>query len=154
MRLLASVWLVLCIAASACSTHGSSVASSVRTTPSGSPLAQASGQLDAEVPMPSGFPSDFPIYTGARLTAGASFTSSGQIAWGMEWETLDPVAKVQAFYAKQLNQGDWTISFTGSSNGAFAATFSRRSNSHVDGTLASNSDSGVTKILLSLIYPA
>jgi hypothetical protein len=127
--------------------------SSVRTSPTGSPLAQASGQLDAEVPMPPGFPSDFPIYTAARLTAGASFTSSGQVAWGMEWETLDPVAKVQAFYAKQLNQGDWTVSFTGNSNGAFAATFSRKSNSHVDGTLASNSDSGVTKILLSLISP-
>lgn len=153
MRLLPSAFLVVCIAVSACSTHTTSVASSVRTGSTGSPLAQASGQLDAEISMPPGFPSDFPIYTGARLTAGASFTSSGQIAWGMEWETLDPVARVQAFYAKQLNQGDWTISFTGNSNGVFAATFSRKSNSHVDGTLASNSDSGATKILLSLMYP-
>jgi hypothetical protein len=129
----------------------SSVSSGGRET--GSPLASASGQLDAAVPMPSGFPADFPIYPGSRLTAGASFTSSGQLAWGMEWETLDAVAKVQAFYATKLEQGDWTITFKGSSGGSFAATFTRKSNSHVDGTLAGNSDTGVTKILLSLIYP-
>jgi len=119
-----------------------------------SPLARPSGHLDAEVDMPPGFPADVPIYTKARLTAGASFLSSGQVSWGMEWETLDSVAKVQAFYAAKLNQGDWTITITGSSVGAFGATFSRKSNPHVLGTLASNGASGVTKILMSLIAPA
>jgi hypothetical protein len=104
--------------------------------------------------MPPGFPADVPIYTKARLTAGASFLSSGQVSWGMEWETLDSVAKVQAFYAAKLNQGDWTIKITGSTVGAFGATFSRKSNPHVLGTLASNGASGVTKILMSLIAPA
>ena len=56
--------------------------------------------------MPPGFPSDLPIYPKARLTAGASFVSSGQVSWGMEWETLDSVAKVQAFYTDKLNQGE------------------------------------------------
>jgi len=104
--------------------------------------------------MPPGFPSDVPIYPKARLTAGASFVSSGQVSWGMEWETLDSVAKVQAFYSDKLHQGDWTISVTGSGSNTFAATFSRKSNSHVLGTLASNGSSGVTKILMSLIAPA
>ena len=103
--------------------------------------------------MPPGFPSDVPIYPKARLTAGASFVSSGQMSWGMEWETLDSVAKVHAFYADKLKQGDWRISVTGTGSGTFAATFSRKSNSHVLGTLASNAASGVTKILMSLISP-
>ena len=103
--------------------------------------------------MPPGFPSDVPIYPKARLTAGASFVSSGQVSWGMEWETLDTVAKVQTFYADKLSKGDWTITVTGSGANAFAATFSRKSDSHVMGTLASNGASGVTKILMSLIAP-
>jgi len=103
--------------------------------------------------MPADFPTDFPIYPAARLTAGASFTSSGQVAWGMEWETLDSVAKVQAFYAKQLGQGEWTVKFSNNSADSFAATYARKADSHAGGTLAANSTSGVTKILLTLVLP-
>ena len=144
---------VLLVAACSIAPGGGAASSARGSTPSGTPLAKASGGLGAQVPMPPDFPADVPIYTGARLTAGASFTSSGQTAWGMEWETLDSVAKVQAFYAKQLNQGDWTVHFTDSSGGSFAATYARKSNSHVGGTLAANSTSGVTKILLTLVSP-
>jgi hypothetical protein len=120
--------------------------------PTGSPLAKASGQLDAEVPMPAGFPTDLPVYPKARLTAGASFTSTGQVAWGMEWETTDDPGKVQAYYAKQLSQGDWTLAVSNQTNGAvYAATFARKSNSRETGTLAINSDAGVTTIALSLL---
>jgi hypothetical protein len=133
---------------------GSTAAATPSTSagPTGSPLARASGQLDAEVPMPAGFPADLPVYPKARLTAGASFTSTGQLAWGMEWETTDDPAKVQAYYAKQLSQGDWTLTVNNQTNGAaYAATFARKSNSHDKGTLAINSDSGVTTIALSLL---
>jgi len=37
---------------------------------------------------------------------------------------------------------------------SFAATFSRKSNSHEVGTLVADSGSGVTKILMSLISPS
>jgi hypothetical protein len=125
---------------------------SASASPTGSPLAKASGQLDAEVPMPAGFPPDVPVYPKARLTAGASFTSTGEVAWGMEWETTDGSSKVQAYYAKQLNQGDWTLTVNNQTNGAaYAATFARKSNSHETGTLAINSDSGVTTIALSFL---
>ncbi len=130
---------------------GLPAASSSRT---GSPLAPASGQLDAEVPVPQGFPSDIPIYKKARLTAGASFTSNGQVAWGMEWETLDSFAAVQAFYVKQFSQGDWSLTISSNAAGAFAATISRKSNPHVTGTLAIDKDRGLTKILLSLVSPS
>ena len=101
--------------------------------------------------MPPGFPSDIPVYPGARLTAGASFTSSGQVTWGMEWETLDSIDKVRAFYAQQLARADWTINFSGTASGAFSAVFQRKSNSHSTGILGADGSSGVTKISLSFL---
>ena len=100
--------------------------------------------------MPAGFPPDVPIYTGARLTAGAAFAANGQTTWGMEWETLDAVDKVQAYYAGKLNQGDWTVQITGVVSGAFSATFSRKSNSKFGGILGAAGASGMTRISMSL----
>lgn len=153
MRALACALVAAGLAATACSLHQpqSSAASGAGTR---TPLAPASGGLDAEAAAPPGFPADFPIYPHARLTAGASFASNGQVAWGMEWETLDAESKVQAFYSKRLNQGDWTTSTTAEGNNAFTAKFTRRSNSHAGGTIAANMDSlPATKILVSLVYP-
>ena len=101
--------------------------------------------------MPSGFPSDVPIYPGSRLTAGAMFSSSGQTTWGMEWETLDGVDKVQAFYSNKFTQGDWAVSFKGTSNGSFSAIFTRKSNSKDGGLVGAGSAQGVTTITLSLV---
>lgn len=140
-----------CLMTAACSLSQGS--SSNSPSPSGSPLATA-GQLDAQVPMPPSFPGDVPIYPKARLTAAAGFPSSGPTSWGMEWETLDSVSKVQAYYAQNMNKGDWTIRFTTQSSDSFAATFARKSDSHINGTLSSNSSNGVTKILMSLLSPS
>jgi len=99
--------------------------------------------------MPAGFPADIPIYQGARLTAGATFSANGQTTWGMEWETLDSLDKVQAFYSSKLSQGDWNIQFSGTANGSFSAVFNRKSNTSAAGILAADASSGVTKISLS-----
>ena len=103
--------------------------------------------------MPLGFPTDVPVYPKARLTAGALFASNGQNAFGLEWETTDAAKAVQEFYAKQLSAGDWTLTVVATPpNGeAYAATFASKSNSHETGTLALNSDAGVTTISLSLL---
>ena len=155
MRRLACACVFVILASSACSLHqSSSAATGVRTGPVGSPLAPASGALDAEVAMPAGFPADFPIYPHSRLTAAAHFASPGQVAWGMEWETLEAQAGVQAFYTKQLNQGDWALTVTSTPTGQFAGSFTRKSDKNVDGTIAANADAGLTKILVSLVYPA
>ncbi len=142
----------LCLVTAACSL--SSGSSSNSPSPSGSPLARASGQLDAQVPSPPSFPGDVPTYPKARLTAAAGFPSSGPTSWGMEWETLDSVSKVQAYYAQNMSKGDWTITFATKSSDSFAATFARKSDSHINGTLSSNSANGVTKILMSLLSPS
>jgi len=52
--------------------------------------------------MPNGFPSDFPVYTGARLTAAKQVLANGQTTWGVVWETLDGVDQVQSFYVSLL----------------------------------------------------
>jgi len=140
----------------ACGGGGGTTASSTRThlgTAEPSPLARPNGQLDAEVAVPSGFPGDVPVYTKARLTAGAIFKSSGQVSWGMEWQTLDSVGRVQAFYADKLNQGDWSITFTNKATSTFSATFTRKSNSSVQGTLAGGTGSGITRISMTLVVP-
>jgi hypothetical protein len=133
--------------------HAASTASATASAgPQGSPLAKASGTLDAEVPMPAGFPTDVPVYPKARLTAGASFTSPGQVTWGMEWETTDDPNKVKAFYAKQLTLGDWALTVSSAGSGPiFAGTFARKSNAHETGTIAVNADQGVTMIDLSFL---
>ncbi|HEY4914940.1 MAG TPA: hypothetical protein VIJ91_13595 [Candidatus Dormibacteraeota bacterium] len=146
----ALVFVVILVAASACRVPGSSAGSTPPATPSSRVTPSPAGTLDAPVPMPAGFPPDVPIYEGARLTAGAAFAANGQTTWGMEWETLDTVDKVQAFYTSKLAQGDWTIKVVGGAAGVFSATFSRKSNSKVTGALGVDGSSGVTKISLSL----
>lgn len=134
---------------------GSKASSPTVAATKGTPLAKDSGQLDAEVSPPAGFPTDVPVYPGARLTAGAAFTSNGQVAWGMEWETLDPPAKVRAFYEGQFAKGDWVLSKPDASNpGQYTATIGRKSNSHATGTLAIIDDAGITMIALSLLSAA
>lgn len=148
----ALVLLAVAALLAACSVGGSNTATG---TPSGSPvpspLAGPSGKLNAEVPMPAGFPADVPVYPNSRLTSGAAFVSSGQASWGMEWETLDAASKVQAYYASKLAEGDWTIKFSDTSATAFAAMFQRKSTTTVSGTLAASTVDGLTRILMSLV---
>jgi hypothetical protein len=151
MRLAACAAFVLCAGFVGCTFGSASPATGART--SGSPLAKATGQLDAQVPMPANFPPDMPIYTGARLAAGASFESPGQVAWGMEWETLDPLSKVKSYYEKEMAKGDWSVTFSSMADNKFTATFARKSNSHAKGTLVGDSGSGLTKILMSFTSP-
>jgi hypothetical protein len=143
------------VGASACRLPGSSTGSTASSSRQASSKATPSpvGPLDAAVPTPAGFPADVPVYTGARLTAGAAFSANGVTTWGMEWETLDSVDKVKAFYTSKLGQGDWTIQFSGAANGTFSATFSRKSNSKFAGILGADGSSGVTKISMSLAGP-
>jgi hypothetical protein len=145
------VAVVIAFAASACTIGGASSAQSAQPSAS-SPFTSASPtpKLDPKVALPAGFPADVPIYTGARLTSAAAFTSNGQSTWGMVWETFDSVDKVTAFYTAKLNQGDWTVTFSGTASGAFSAVFARKSNSKVGGILGADSSSGLTKISLAL----
>ncbi len=146
-RALPAVFLALAIlVAAGC---GGTTSTSSRSTPSAK--SSPGGKLDPAVAMPAGFPSNFPIYPGARLTQAGNFTSNGKTTWALEWETLDTVDKVQAFYADKLNKDPWTISFSGSSNGQYSAVFAPKKNSNAGGILGVSSTFGVTKISLALV---
>lgn len=134
----------------ACGASTSTSSSTSHSSPQASSSPTSGGGLDPKVSMPSGFPSDFPIYPGARLTSAGSFTSSGTTNWGVLWETADGADKVSAFYTTKLNQGDLMISFSGSANGTFTAIFNRKSNSKVAGLLGVDASRGFTIISLAL----
>jgi hypothetical protein len=138
------------LAGSACALTPTSNSLSSGTPAASSSRAGGGVNLDPEVPMPGTFPSDMPIYSGARLTSAINFGSNGTTTWGMEWETVDGVDKVQTFYTARLAEGDWSLSFPTSADGAFSATFNRKSNSKVGGILGINASSGITKISLAL----
>lgn len=137
-------------AASACGSSSTSTGSKSSPHASSAGSSSGNGKLDAGVPMPQGFPADFPIYPGARLTSASNFTSGGQTTWAMVWETLDGVDKAQSFYTDKLNSGDWTIGVSGSTNGEFSGIFSRKSDSTVGGILSIDGSTGVTKITVAL----
>ena len=106
--------------------------------------------------MPTGFPSDFPIYPGARLTQAGKFASNGATSWGMGWQTLNGPSKVQQFYVGKLDSGDWRVvshSGTATATTSYSATFRRRSDGRTTGTLRVAFSGGVTKISLVLTTP-
>lgn len=101
--------------------------------------------------MPAGFPADFPIYPGSRLTAAGKFASNGQTNWGMEWQTVDGRDKVRAFFVAKLDAGDWALlTHSGTVNTSFMATFRRKSDAKTTGNLGVAVNGGITKISLVL----
>jgi hypothetical protein len=145
--------LVLVTAAACGGGNTANATTKASSSPSASPTPTPAGKLDAAVTMPNGFPSDFPVYTGARLTAAKQVLANGQTTWGVVWETLDGVDQVQSFYVSKLNQGDWTLTYNGSSSGTFSAIVSRKSNEKDAGILTVESESNVTHIALALGVP-
>lgn len=148
VRLILGVMLTLAlVVGSAC---GASTSSSTSNPSPQVSTALGGVKLDPQVSMPSGFPSDVPIYPGARLVSASTFASNGTSTWSMTWQTVDSVDKVQAFYTAKLAQGDWTLSFSGSSNGSFSALFNRKSNSNVGGIMGVGTNVGITEITVEL----
>jgi hypothetical protein len=145
--ILGVIFSLALVIAAACGS--STPASSSNSSPAES--GSSAGNLDPQVSMASGFPSDVPIYPGARLTAGASIKTGGMIDWDMTWETVDGADKVQAFYTAHFNQGDWTISSSGTiADGSFSLIFIRKSNSNAGGNVGVANSNGITMITLKM----
>ena len=85
------------------------------------------------VPLPSGFPSDFPAYSGGTVSA-ASSPKSGE--FDVTWSTSDQGGKLFAYYQAQLATGDWAVQgIAGDSAKGGLIDFSRKSNSSFGGTI-------------------
>ena len=145
--------LVLVTAAACGGANTASVVVKATPTPSASASPSPAGALDAAVAMPNGFPSDFPVYPAARVTAAKQVLANGQTTWGVVWETVDGVDLVQAFYVRKLNEGDWTLTYNGSASGTFSAIVSRKSNQKDAGILTVETEANVTHIALALGVP-
>ncbi len=59
--------------------------------------------------LPEGFPQDFPVYPGAKLTS--SWTAGGESSKGTSvvWESDDATSKVADFYKSELVAKGWKI---------------------------------------------
>ena len=101
--------------------------------------------------MPSGLPTDFPVYAGAQLTAACAVPASGSTTWSVEWQTTAKLDSIQAFYVSALDKNDWVLlAYSGDINTRFSATFQRSSNANAKGSLNVTNDTGPTKIALTL----
>jgi hypothetical protein len=154
--LIAVLLLLASVAVAACGSS-SPASSSSNNSSNSSPAAGASSksstaQLDPAVSVPSSFPTDFPVYSGARPTEEVVLAANGSTSWEVTWETLDSLLKVQSFYSTQLKQGDWTVSFEGTSSGQYSATFTRQSNTNYGGliTVENTSKPGIVTISVVL----
>ena len=153
-RIAAPLFALVLVATAACggaNPAGATATASPTPAKSGSPTPL--GALDAAVNMPNGFPSDFPVYPGARVTAAKQVLANGQTTWGVVWETLDTVDQVRTFYTSKLAGGDWTLTYNGSASGNFSAIVSRKSNQKDAGIITVESESKVTHIALALGVP-
>ena len=96
---------------------------------------------------PADFPSDFPIYSGAKYQGGASTTEQGVSGFYATWQTGDSADKVISFYDNAFNNGAWkkTATVNSGSNGAFISA-ERNDDSSKVGFVTIASDGGNTNI--------
>ena len=71
--------------------------------------------------LPSGFPKDFPIYSGAKFKGAISGTQGSEKGYVATWETGDSIDKVKSYYSEQFGgKSSWAQdSVTDSGAGAF-----------------------------------
>jgi hypothetical protein len=159
MRPLFAALLLLASMATAACGSSSTASSSSNDNSNSSPAASAGSsdnnnsgaQLDPAVSLPSSFPTDFPVYSGARPTEQVVLSSGGNTSWEVTWETLDSLDQVQSFYTAQLKQGDWTVSFEGTTNGQYSATFTRKSNTNYGGLMSADNTSKQGVVTISVV---
>lgn len=63
----------------------------------------------AEGKLPEGFPVDFPIYPGAKLTNSWTADTDDGKGISVVWESKDTAETVKNFYKEKLAAGGWTI---------------------------------------------
>jgi hypothetical protein len=68
--------------------------------------------FEEEGSLPDNFPSDFPIYPGAKLASSWTASSDDTDGLSLIWKTDDSVSKVGNYYESELKDAGWTLSFT------------------------------------------
>jgi hypothetical protein len=144
---LAVVAIAIALVAGYVATHRSTSAVPATHGQNSTTSPATGSSMDPAVVLPSDFPKDFPVYTGARSTFVGGDTSFGTTIWTINWETTDSIDQVYAWYLTRLGQGDWTITSKTAGADGDSISFARRSKSGCVGDLAiSQRYPGVTQI--------
>ncbi len=98
--------------------------------------------------IPSGFPKDFPVYPGSKVTSSLSGNQNGTgNGFWVTLTTADDVAKVQSYYETNLKANGWTLESTiGAGTGVNWAV----SKDKLNGYLTIDKQSNETSILIVL----
>ena len=85
--------------------------------------------FEEEGELPNEFPSDFPIYPEAKLIS--SWLASGESTDGLSliWETEDTFSKVSNYYENELEEANWTLSFTSETEDSTTFAFEKNGSS-------------------------
>lgn len=75
--------------------------------------------------LPEGFPSDFPVYPGAKVASSFTTNTEGKDGMSVVWETGDSAEKVSAFYKTSLVSNGWKVTATFEQDGALTSTFEK-----------------------------
>lgn len=72
--------------------------------------------------VPDGFPADFPLYPGAKVTGSWSTTGEKGVGISVVLETSEELGKVNDYYKAELPKAGWTITanFTAPESGTFS----------------------------------
>lgn len=68
------------------------------------------GSFSTSTSLPKGFPSDFPVYDNAKVTASIASTQESGAGSYVTFETTDSASKVSSFYKTELASNGWETS--------------------------------------------
>lgn len=99
--------------------------------------------------VPDNFPTDFPLYPGAKVASAMSGNQTGSNnGFWLTMSTPDSLDKVTAYYGSQLKSGGWTISTTYTAGGTMTETVDK---GQWSGSLAVSTDTSSKETQIVII---
>lgn len=98
----------------------------MQTNPDGSTTLKSKDGSSVSVgsqELPSGFPSDIPLYAGQLISSSQKSAGEGYTTWNVSADSKDSLSTVEKFFTGKL--GDWTSSSQGESNGSKYFVYSK-----------------------------
>ena len=107
--------------------------------------------------LPEGFPSDFPLYASATITAAGRVSAAQGDIYAIGMETSDALEAVRSFYEETLNAGAWEVTNVVEivEQGTVVIQFARREGGGLAGTVAiSQEQTDGQKTIIAIQLPA
>lgn len=85
------------------------------------------GQVSFEAggSLPEGFPSDFPVYPGAKVVSSSTVQGEKDSGMSVVWETSDSQATVADYYKKELPAAGYSVVSTFAANDSLTISFKK-----------------------------